>query len=210
MNKWKIDWEEQWSIHGRGFRDGYLHVDLHDYVSVKLPNSVLKLKPGPGFGDLSHPTTRLVLKLMGPYIKGNDVIDLGCGSGILSLAAAAMGAKSVHGIDIDEEALEHSRLNSRWNGMDKITQFTTANEYCQHSHPSKSILLMNMIQSEQQNAWQSIASRQSQITIAVTSGVLVEGRQAYLEMCHRWGWQLREQCQEEGWLAFAFSTSSSA
>ncbi len=97
-------WTQQWELFAPNFKNGKAHIET--------PGGTIRLFPGPGFGDFSHPTTRLTLHLMRPYVKNESVIDIGCGSGILSFGAAAMGAKSVYGYDIDEEAVAHAKKTS--------------------------------------------------------------------------------------------------
>ncbi len=110
------------------------------------------MQPGPGFGDFSHPTTRLALQLLSRYLKEQCVIDIGCGSGILALAAATMGAQAVYGIDIDSKAIEHSIQNALLNRLEQQCTFCLANEF--HWLPTSSplLILMNMIQYEQKTA----------------------------------------------------------
>lgn len=67
----------------------------------------MRLDPGMAFGTGSHATTRMCLELMD--VDGKDVIDVGCGSGILGIAAKIAGAKSVYMCDIDEQAVEFAR-----------------------------------------------------------------------------------------------------
>ncbi|HEV8053042.1 MAG TPA: 50S ribosomal protein L11 methyltransferase [Parachlamydiaceae bacterium] len=202
----EIDWEGQWSAHD-AYHEGYLHVDLQDYAkeaAFKTWSSELKLIPGPGFGDHSHPTTKLVLRLMPSYVIDKRVIDVGCGSGILSLAAVAMGASAVCGIDIDEEALVHSQENAECNGMGGIIKFILP-EACEATSGG-SVALMNMIQSEQLVAWESLVSIIDTIPeTIVTSGILAEGRSKYIEVCTKWGWELVEEFEDDGWLGFVFS-----
>ena len=96
---------------------------LNLMAGLHLP---FRLKPGGGFGDLSHPTTRLMLRMLAQIVAKQDVIDIGCGSGILSLAAAALGSPKVYGIDIEQEAVEHSRNNAIFNNLsEKILLFRT-------------------------------------------------------------------------------------
>lgn len=199
----EIDWEAQWAVQ-ENYHEGYLHVDLMAYAAKEscLSCPSLKLIPGPGFGDHSHPTTRLVLKLMSSFVLNQDVFDVGCGSGILSLAAVSMGAKSVCGIDIDEAALVHSRANSLCNGMEDKIAFIFPEELT--TTHAGSVILMNMIQSEQEIALKSLAPISGGISIAVTSGILCEGRDDYLRLCTKRGWHLVEEMEEEGWLGFVF------
>jgi ribosomal protein L11 methyltransferase len=76
------------------------------------------LDPGAAFGTGSHPTTRLCLAWLERNVeRGQYVIDYGCGSGILGIAALRLGAARASGIDIDPLALETARYNSRVNGV---------------------------------------------------------------------------------------------
>lgn len=80
---------------------------------------VLRLDPGLAFGTGSHPTTRLCLEWLRGTIRGGErVIDYGCGSGILAIAAAKLGATDVAGTDVDAQALVASRANAKANGVD--------------------------------------------------------------------------------------------
>jgi ribosomal protein L11 methyltransferase len=78
----------------------------------------ITLDPGLAFGTGSHATTRLCLKWLAAEIRGGEsVLDYGCGSGILAIAAARLGAASVTGVDVDPQALSTSRDNARANGV---------------------------------------------------------------------------------------------
>ena len=83
-----------------------------DYKASK-GEKIMRLDPGMAFGTGSHATTRMCLELMDAY--GKDVIDVGCGSGILGIAAAICGAKSVYMCDIDEQAVEFAHKNALLN-----------------------------------------------------------------------------------------------
>jgi ribosomal protein L11 methyltransferase len=99
------------------YYDSYAH-EL-TLTAIDLP---LVLNPGEGWGTGSHPTTQMCLLFIEKYLQPDDrVLDIGCGSGILSLAAAKFGAGSVLGIDIDPEAETATRENmARNNVADKI------------------------------------------------------------------------------------------
>ena len=77
---------------------------------------VMRLDPGMAFGTGSHATTRMCLDLMD--VKGKTVIDVGCGSGILGIAASLSGAKSVYMCDIDEQAVRFAKENAQQNGVE--------------------------------------------------------------------------------------------
>lgn len=84
------------------------------------------LDPGLAFGTGSHPTTRLCLEWLDEHLRdGESVIDYGCGSGILAIAAARLGAARVCAIDIDTQALESARRNAAVNGVTLDIRATT-------------------------------------------------------------------------------------
>jgi ribosomal protein L11 methyltransferase len=85
------------------------------------------LDPGAAFGTGSHPTTRLALAWLERQVGPTDyVLDYGCGSGILGISALMLGARGATGVDIDPQALEAARYNSRSNGVVLDVRDTTA------------------------------------------------------------------------------------
>jgi len=80
--------------------------------------AALRLDPGLAFGTGSHPSTRLVLQFLERTLRGGEsVLDYGCGSGILAIAAAKLGARKVDAVDLDPQALETTAANARANGV---------------------------------------------------------------------------------------------
>lgn len=191
-----IDWESQWALHGADYRAGYVHADLGSFGEIRL-------RPGPGFGDLSHATTKLILQMMSGHIKGKNVLDIGSGSGILSLAAVAMGAKSVWGIDIDPQAIRHSQENLQVNGMEGKAHFGFADDYTNAKIQGPVIALINMIESEQIEALSSLKRIEPSEVFA--SGILQEDRERYLQFTASQHWELVEEQALDGWLGFHFT-----
>ena len=135
-----VDWDSQWESFAQSFHEGKAHIDLTPFGVRKE----LLLHPGAGFGDLSHPTTHLMLEMMQKKILNQSVIDIGTGSGILLLAAILLGAKGGIGIDIDLEALKHARKNAKLNHLS--TKFSKS---LPKNLPKNPLFLMNMILPEQ-------------------------------------------------------------
>lgn len=82
---------------------------------------VIEIDPGMAFGTGSHETTSLCIKMLSKYLRENDkVLDAGCGSGILSIVAAKLGAKEVLGVDIDLVAVAVAKENLECNHVEKI------------------------------------------------------------------------------------------
>lgn len=113
------DWERAWMDEFKPMRFGerlWIVPSWHEPPEGDTVN--ILLDPGLAFGTGTHPTTRLCLEwLDGHEIQGKSVIDYGCGSGILALAAALLGAASVIGVDNDPQALVATLDNAQRNGV---------------------------------------------------------------------------------------------
>jgi len=198
-----VDWGVQWSTHSPDFKDYQLQVDLSKYTSLSEPVPTLYLDAGPGFGDLSHPTTRLTLAMMASHVKGKDVVDIGCGSGILTLAALLLGANSACGIDIDPEALAHAKGNAVLNGLEVVFQKP---EDFSAIPSANTVILMNMIRSQQEAAWASLPQLHGKSLLCFTSGVLASEKEVYRRECLARGWQLIQEQQQGDWMGFQWRT----
>ncbi len=101
------------------------------------------LDPGLAFGTGSHPTTHLCLEwLTKQLLQNQTVLDYGCGSGILAIAAKKLGANHVVGVDIDEQAITASHYNAQQNQVD--IEFYDANSY---SHQTFDVVVANILSS---------------------------------------------------------------
>ncbi|MFD3302283.1 50S ribosomal protein L11 methyltransferase [Aquipseudomonas alcaligenes] len=114
------DWERSWMDNFQPMRFGQRLWIVPSWHAAPEPEAVnLLLDPGLAFGTGTHPTTALCLEwLDGQDLNDCRVIDFGCGSGILAIAALLLGAPQAIGTDIDPQALEASRDNAGRNGID--------------------------------------------------------------------------------------------
>ena len=114
------DWERSWMDGFQPMRFGQRLWIVPSWHAAPQPDAVnLLLDPGLAFGTGTHPTTALCLEwLDGQNLDNCSVLDFGCGSGILAIAALLLGAPQAAGTDIDPQALEASRDNASRNGID--------------------------------------------------------------------------------------------
>ena len=120
-------WEREWLKEFRPISFGSrLWVSPHGMQIADEDPIVVWLDPGLAFGTGTHETTALCLEwLAGLDLTGKRILDVGCGSGILSIAALKLGAASADGIDIDQQAITASRKNAADNGVSERLRLST-------------------------------------------------------------------------------------
>ena len=118
------NWMEAWKQHYKPIPIGKRLIILPVWLDSPEPERVpIKIDPGMAFGTGTHPTTQLCLRLIEKTVdtlkvsKILNVIDIGCGSGILSIAALKLGATNALGVDVDIESVKNSRENADKNGI---------------------------------------------------------------------------------------------
>ncbi|MEI7263903.1 50S ribosomal protein L11 methyltransferase [Pectobacterium carotovorum] len=113
------DWEREWMDNFHPMQFGKRLWICPSWREIPDPTAVnVMLDPGLAFGTGTHPTTALCLQwLDGLDLEGKTIIDFGCGSGILAIAALKLGAARAIGIDIDPQAIQASRDNAQRNGV---------------------------------------------------------------------------------------------
>jgi ribosomal protein L11 methyltransferase len=119
----QADWENSWRERYHPIPIGAKLLIIPPWYEIDPGERIpLVIEPGMAFGTGTHPTTQLCLRLIETRLKrGAAVVDLGCGSGILSIAAAKLGAARVLALDIDQAAVGITRRNAEQNGVaDKI------------------------------------------------------------------------------------------
>ena len=109
-------WEDAWRAFHRGMRVGPLWVGP-PWESPPEDAVVVVIEPGQAFGTGAHPTTRLCLELLLAHEPRADLVDLGCGSGVLAVASAKLGFAPVVALDVDPAAVAATRANAVRNGV---------------------------------------------------------------------------------------------
>lgn len=198
-----INWYEQWQRFAPGFKEGKLSIDLRKYCSkeTSLKQNVIHLIPGPGFGDFSHPTTKLMLKQLALVVSDKAVLDIGSGSGILSLASSAFGATSVLGLDIDKEVILHAKENALLNHFKNVDfQLSTP------LYPSfqEGVILMNMITSEQAQAVAMLPKLREVTGHFIISGLLSAQEAQVIDTYSSWNWVPITLKRSQGWSLIYF------
>lgn len=119
------DWEDSWKKYYHTFKVGSRLVIKPSWEEYQAEDGqiVVEIDPGMAFGTGIHASTRFCLRFIDEYVKGGErIIDAGCGSGILSIAAALLGAGEIVAMDVDDLAVDIARENVALNNLqDRIT-----------------------------------------------------------------------------------------
>jgi len=167
------------------------------------------MDPGMAFGSGTHPTTKLSLVLLETCLDKYphaDVIDIGCGSGILSIAAAKLGAIRVLGVDIDPDVIQVSRDNAEFNAVAKRTVFqegTVTSILNKETEISRaSLVVANIIAPIlTQLLEDGLGKLVSPGGLLILSGILEEQLPGILECLRQGNFKIKDQYQQKEWAA---------
>jgi len=159
---------------------------------------VLVLDPGLAFGTGSHPTTRLCLKWLEQNLRGGEsVLDYGCGSGILAIAAKKLGAERVLGTDVDAQAITASRNNAESNLVDAaffLPDALPAGEF--------DVLVANILTNPLKALMPLLAGRVKSGGRIALSGILAEQANEVLAL-YKTAFDMRLWATEDGWVCLS-------
>ncbi|MDF0604686.1 50S ribosomal protein L11 methyltransferase [Neisseriaceae bacterium TC5R-5] len=154
----------------------------------------LQLDPGLAFGTGSHPTTRLCLQWLDAQLQGGEtVLDYGCGSGILAIAALKLGAASALGVDIDAQAVRASRDNAEQNQVQ--AHFCLPDDSPEQRYD---VVLANILANPLRLLGQLLSSHVHNGGRIVLSGILAEQAQELSGLYQQW-FDMDEPVFDEGW-----------
>lgn len=124
-------WEVAWKDHFKPMRFGErLWVCPTNAETPSADALCIRMEPGLAFGTGTHPTTALCLEwLDGQHLQSKTVIDFGCGSGVLGIAAALLGAEHVWAVDVDPDAVDASHENASKNSVSSVIDVCLAKDF---------------------------------------------------------------------------------
>jgi len=155
----------------------------------------LILDPGMAFGTGSHPTTRLCLEWLERYVTADcSLLDYGCGSGILAIAAARLGANPVTGVDIDPQAVDAAKANAERNGVS--AHFADSREPIDGQFD---ILIANILANPLKALAPALAAHVRPGGWLALSGILVEQEEELMAIYSPW-FAMAVADRREGWV----------
>jgi ribosomal protein L11 methyltransferase len=215
------NWMEAWKQHYKPIPIGRRLIILPIWLDSPSPERIpIKIDPGMAFGTGTHPTTQLCLELLEAFFerqstiqnRTSEIIDVGCGSGILSIAALKLGAQTALGVDIDPESVRNARENAEKNdiGDEFIIGHGSVTEVLEEKFPLKQAPLVVA------NILAPIIIRLFDAGLVeliepggeiILSGILQEQAQNVIAAGQARGLELNEQRKMGDWVALSLSRS---
>lgn len=199
------DWENNWKAYFKpmpvGERLFIRPVWVDDYDAGD--RAVLHIEPGVSFGTGTHETTRLCLQTIEKHMDGcRTFLDVGCGSGILSVAALLLGAERAEAVDIDPLAVKMARLNGELNGFSEPQYTVLEGNLTDKVHGTFDVVAANIVADAILLLSKDIKQFLNPGALYVTSGIIDLREAEVLDAFDRFGFEVLERYEEGGWLCF--------
>ena len=164
---------------------------------------VLDIEPGLAFGSGSHPTTQLCLETLENYITSDSIVlDIGCGSGILSIAALLLGARSAFGVDIDSLAVKTAKANALQNGFgdDKFT--VVQGNLSDKVNGKFNVVVANIVADIIMEFNKTVGDFLTDDGVYITGGIIESREDEVLFSFAQNGFEVTNRFENNGWLVF--------
>lgn len=201
----KQDWAESWKAY-------YRPIQVTERMAIKPvweayqrrteDEIVIELDPGLAFGTGDHATTRQCLRLLEQYVKpGDRVIDVGCGSGILSIAAAKLQAAHTIAVDLDPEAVRQTKQQLKLNGVSDEQVTVALSDGLRGISEQAEIIVANILAEILVPVITDIPRVLMPSGVFIAAGIIEPKKTDVIQACERVGLQLLSTYQEGDWVA---------
>ncbi|RKQ37832.1 50S ribosomal protein L11 methyltransferase [Oceanobacillus halophilus] len=172
-----------------------------EYTPVSTDEIIIELDPGMAFGTGTHPTTVLSIQALEQYLKKDDiVIDVGCGSGILSIASSLLKAKKVYAFDLDDIAITSTEQNAKQNNLEGKIE-AKQNNLLDHVNIKADIIVSNILAEIivrfVTDAWDNLKDG----GFFITSGIIQNKKQLVKDKIVEQGFEIVAVNEMEDWIS---------
>lgn len=199
------DWENNWKQYFHSIPVGeklLIHPTWEDDFD-DMGRVVLDIEPGLAFGSGSHETTRLCLAALEKYIgTDSEVLDIGCGSGILAISTLLLGAKNAVGVDIDALAVANAKENAQTNKIPE-ERFTVLQGNLTDKVEGKfDVVVANIVADIIIMFCKDVKNYMKEDAVFITSGIIDTREQDVLDAFEEYGFEVIKRHTEKGWVCF--------
>lgn len=197
------DWANNWKKYYHAQRIGRRLVVVPSWEEFEHGEEdvVMRLDPGMAFGTGTHDTTRLCLELLEDCVGPDTrVLDVGTGSGILSVGAVLMGAPSALGVDIDPVAVKAARENAVLNGVSDKTEFVRG-DLTDKVHGAFEIVTANIVADVIIRLLSTVKSYFVKGGVLIVSGIIDTRADEVENACNAAGFAVERRLEQGGWVA---------
>ncbi|HHY04996.1 MAG TPA: 50S ribosomal protein L11 methyltransferase [Thermoanaerobacterales bacterium] len=198
----EVDWANAWKKYYKPTRIGKNLVIKPSWekYNQKPDDIIIELDPGMAFGTGTHETTRLCLEAIEKYLKkGCSVIDIGCGSGILSIACGKLGAEKVIALDKDEVAVRVAQENIKRNNLSSIIKVIKGDSLSTQIGKAD-IIVANIIADVIIDLCPNVPFNLNEGGIFISSGIIKDRELSVIEALERNGFDIIEKKQDGEWI----------
>lgn len=199
----EADWANNWKKYFKPLPVGERLLIRPTWEEAEDPGdrAVLSIDPGMAFGTGGHDTTRLVLETLEQYITPEtDLLDVGCGSGILSIAALLLGARSAVGVDIDPLAVKTARENGTLNGFEEPRFTVLEGDLVDKISGRYQVVAANIVADAIIALSASIPAFLAPGGVYIVSGIIDTRERDVLEALAACGFAVTQRREHGGWL----------
>ena len=197
-NDWAESWKENFHVVRIGKRV-VIQPSWRDY-EAETDDIVIHLDPGVAFGSGLHPTTRLCLEILENYpLKAVDMFDVGTGSGILSIAAAKLGASPIRAVDVDDVAVRVAKENFELNGLPQIETGVGSAEA--NTGKQWSLVVANILSNILIDIMGDLKAALADDGQMILSGIINEQEQAMLDSLTKHRLKIQSRYVDGDWIA---------
>ncbi|GIN38555.1 50S ribosomal protein L11 methyltransferase [Heyndrickxia oleronia] len=173
-----------------------------EYEPVSSDELIIELDPGMAFGTGTHPTTVMCIQALERTVKqGDSVIDVGTGSGVLSIAAAMLGAEKVTALDLDEVAVQSARLNVKLNKVQSVVT-VSKNDLLQGMDGQVDVVVSNILAEVIMSFTDDVSKAVKMGGYFIASGIIQQKKDQVKDAMIASGFTIEETIIMEDWVAF--------